>query len=312
MSYWPETVVLVTGAAGFIGSHLVTRLRALGAQVHAVSRRPQQARHGETWHVASLSDADATTRLFRSVRPTLLFHLAGEVTGSRGDEVLRATLESNVIGGVNVLAAAHERGIKTVFTGSIEEPRPGNDQAPPSSAYAMSKWAATGYAQLYHRLWDLPVTVLRPSMVYGPAQPDTTKLVPYVTLCLLRGQHPRLTKATKLADWIYVDDVVDAFVLAGESDKAIGHTLDIGTGVKTPAHEVVERIYRITGTSTRPEFGATPDRPHDITQVGDIAPAADRLGWRPVTELDEGLRRTVDWYASQECHKESHAQPGPA
>src|SRR5262245_17227282 len=88
MSYWPETVVLVTGAAGCIGAHLVTRLRALGAQVHAVSRRPQQARHGETWHVASLSDADATTRLFRSVRPTHLFHLAGEVTGSRGDEVV--------------------------------------------------------------------------------------------------------------------------------------------------------------------------------------------------------------------------------
>ncbi|WP_170223337.1 NAD-dependent epimerase/dehydratase family protein [Nonomuraea turkmeniaca] len=300
-------MVLVTGAAGFIGSHLVRRLRTLGAQVHAVSRRPQQSRHGEVWHMAHLSDASATTRLFRSVRPSLLFHLAGEVTGSRSDEVVRATLDNNVIGGINVLAAAHEGGVKTVFTGSIEEPRPGNDHAPPSSAYAMSKWAATGYAQLYHRLWDLPVTVLRPSMVYGPAQPDTTKLVPYVTLSLLRGERPQLTTATKLADWIYVDDVVDAFVLAGESDKAIGHTLDIGTGLKTPAHEIVKGLYRIIGASTTPEFGAAPDRPHDITQVGDITPAADRLGWNPVTELDDGLRRTVDWYASQERHKESHA-----
>ncbi|MDP4500838.1 NAD-dependent epimerase/dehydratase family protein [Nonomuraea turcica] len=300
-------MVLVTGAAGFIGSHLVTRLRALGAEVHAVSRRPQQARHGEIWHAAHLNDAGETTRLVQSVRPSVLFHVAGEVTGSRSDEVVRATLESNVIGGVNVLAAAHESGVKTVLTGSIEEPRPGNDQAPPSSAYAMSKWAATGYAQLYHRLWDLPVTVLRPSMVYGPAQPDTTKLVPYVTLCLLRGQRPRLTRATKLADWIYVDDVVDAFVLAGESDKAIGHTLDIGTGLKTPAHEIVERLYRIVDASSKPEFGTTPDRPHDITQVGDITPAADLLGWHPVTELDEGLRRTVDWYASQESHKESRS-----
>ncbi|WP_171074924.1 NAD-dependent epimerase/dehydratase family protein [Nonomuraea basaltis] len=300
-------MVLVTGAAGFIGSHLVTRLRALGVQVHAVSRRPQRARHGEIWHMAHLSDAGATMRLFQSVRPSVLFHLAAEVTGSRGDDVVRATLESNVIGTVNVLAAARECGVKTVLTGSIEEPRPGNGHAPSSSAYAMSKWAATGYAQLYHRLWDLPVTVLRPSMVYGPAQPDTTKLVPYVTLCLLRGQRPRLTRGTKLADWIYVDDVVDAFVLAGESDKAVGHALDIGTGLKTPASEIVERLYRITGASTVPEFGTAPDRPHDITQVGDITPAADQLGWHPVTELDEGLRRTVDWYASQECHKESPA-----
>ncbi|MEV4398348.1 NAD-dependent epimerase/dehydratase family protein [Nonomuraea sp. NPDC049607] len=307
MSYWPEAVVLVTGAAGFIGSHLVRRLRSLGAQVHAISRRPQRARHGEIWHQVRLDDAGDTSRLFRSVRPNLLFHLAGEVTGSRGDEVVRATLESNVVGAVNVLSAAREHGVRTVFTGSIEEPRPGNDHAPPSSAYAMSKWAATGYAQLYHRLWDLPVTVLRPSMVYGPAQPDTTKLVPYVTLCLLRGERPRLTRGAKLADWIYVDDVVDAFVLAGTSDKAVGHTLDIGTGLKTPAHEIVERLYRIAGAPTRPEFGSAPDRPHDITQVGDIAPAADRLGWRPATDLDEGLRRTVNWYASQECHEESHS-----
>ncbi|MGW2154833.1 NAD-dependent epimerase/dehydratase family protein [Nonomuraea sp. NPDC001699] len=307
MSYWPEAVVLVTGAAGFIGSHLVRRLRSLGAQVHAISRRPQRARHGEIWHQARLDDAGDTSRLFRSVRPNLLFHLAGEVTGSRGDEVVRATLESNVVGAVNVLSAAREHGVRTVFTGSIEEPRPGNDHAPPSSAYAMSKWAATGYAQLYHRLWDLPVTVLRPSMVYGPAQPDTTKLVPYVTLCLLRGERPRLTRGAKLADWIYVDDVVDAFVLAGTSDKAVGHTLDIGTGLKTPAHEIVERLYRIAGAPTRPEFGSAPDRPHDITQVGDIVPAADRLGWRPATDLDEGLRRTVNWYASQECHEESHS-----
>lgn len=307
MSYWPETVVVVTGAAGFIGSHLVRRLRGLGAEVHAVSRRPQHVRHGETWHVADLSDAGATSRLFQSVRPGLLFHLASEVTGSRGDEVVRATLESTVVGSVNVLAAAHAGEVRTVFTGSIEEPRPGNNLAPPSSAYAMAKWAATGYAQLYHRLWDLPVTVLRPSMVYGPAQPDTSKLVPYVTLSLLRGQRPQLTRGAKLADWIYVDDVVDAFVAAGESDKAIGHALDIATGVETAAHEVVQRLHEIVGTGSSPEFGAVPDRSHDIPQVGDIEPAADMLGWRPATTLDDGLRKTVNWYASQECHEESHS-----
>jgi nucleoside-diphosphate-sugar epimerase len=307
MSFWPDTVALVTGAAGFIGSHLTKRLPALGTQVHAVSRRPQQSRSGETWHVADLTDAGATTRLFRSVRPSVLFHLASEVTGSRGDEVVRATLESTVIGTVNVLAAAKEFAVKTVVTGSIEEPRPGNGQAPPSSAYAMAKWAASGYADLYHRLWDLPVTVLRPSMVYGPDQPDISKLVPYVTLCLLRGQQPRLTKGTKLADWIYVDDVVDAFVSAGESDEAIGHALDIGTGVTTSARDIVEKLHEIIGVDTPPEFGVVPDRTHDIPQVGDIEPAADKLSWRPATPLDDGLRRTVNWYASQESHKESHA-----
>jgi nucleoside-diphosphate-sugar epimerase len=210
--------------------------------------------------------------------------------------MVRVTLAGNLVAAVNVLDAARAHAVRTVMTGSIEEPRPGNGHAPPSSPYAMAKWAATGYAQLYHRLWELPVTVLRPSMVYGPAQPDTTKLIPYVTLCLLRGERPRLTKGTKLADWIYVDDVVDAYVRAGESDKAIGYTMDIATGVQTSAHEIVMKLFAIAAPEQTPEFGAAPDRPYDITQVGDLAPAAELLGWRPVTDLDDGLRRTVDWY----------------
>lgn len=309
MSLWPETVALVTGAAGFIGAHLVRRLQMLGARVHGVSRHPQPDADGHTWHVADLRDAHATTQLFRSVQPNVLFHLASEVNGTRSTEIVRPTLESNLIGAVNVLTAAQECNVKTVLTGSIEEPRPGNGQAPPPSPYAMAKWAATGYARLFHRLWDLPVTVLRPTMVYGPAQRDTTKLVPYVTLSLLRGEKPRLTSGAKVADWVYIDDVVEAFISAGASQKAVGHTLDVGTGVETSVREMVEKLHRIIGGSTPPEFGTVPDRPLDITQAADIRPPSELLGWSPATALEDGLNRTVHWYAeqlSQKRHEKSH------
>ncbi|GIH62508.1 NAD-dependent epimerase/dehydratase family protein [Microbispora siamensis] len=297
-STYAGTRALVTGAAGFIGSRLVRRLRALGAEVHAVSRRPPAvASAGEVWHRADLRAPAATGELLGAVRPDVVFHLAGEVNGAREGGLVLPTLESNLLGTVNLLThAAALPGARVILCGSSEEPRPSNEQSPPPSPYAMAKWAATGYAQLFHRLWDVPVTVLRPTMVYGPGQRDTRKLVPYLALCLLRGEEPRLSSGSKPADWVYVDDVVDAFVLAGQSEKATGQVLDVGTGILTSVRETVELLFRISGTSLRPRFGVIADRPLDVAQAADVGPAADVLGWQASVGLEEGLRRTLAWY----------------
>ncbi|GLX09394.1 NAD-dependent epimerase/dehydratase family protein [Microbispora sp. NBRC 16548] len=292
------TRALVTGAAGFIGARLVKRLVSLGAEVHAVSRKPPTVTHvGEVWHRADLRVAAATGELLGAVRPDVVFHLAGEVNGGRDTGLVLPTLENNLLGTVNLLTAAVGRtGTRVVLCGSCEEPRPANDHAPPPSPYAMAKWAATGYAQLFQRLWDLPATVLRPTMVYGPGQRDLTKLVPYVALSLLRGEEPSLTSGAKMADWVYVDDVAEAFVAAGRSDRAAGHVMDIGTGVLTSVRDTVELLYRVMGSPLRPRFGEVADRPLDNAQTVDIGLAAEVLGWRPAVGLEEGLRRTLAWY----------------
>ncbi|MFB4280695.1 MULTISPECIES: NAD-dependent epimerase/dehydratase family protein [unclassified Nonomuraea] len=295
---WKGRRALVTGASGFIGGHLVTRLAALEADVHAVSRRPA-ADGAVRWHQVDLRDQEATAELLGAVAPDVVFHLASEVNGARDPQVVPVTLAGNLQSTVNLLTAAVRHGCRMVLAGSIEEPRPGNGQAAAPSPYAMAKSAASGYADLYHRLWGLPCTVLRPSMVYGPAQRDTAKLVPYVTLALLRGEEPRLTSGAKVADWVYVDDVVTAFVAAAEDDRAIGRSIDVGTGVKTSVRELVEHLYAIAGGGARPGFGAVADRPLDITQVADLGPALELIGWRPTVELADGLRRTVAWYAQQ-------------
>jgi UDP-glucose 4-epimerase len=302
---WNGRRALVTGAAGFIGSHLARRLSSFGAEVHAVSRRPQETDHGETWHVADLRDADSTTKLITAVRPDVIFHFASEVNGARDVRIVQQVLESNLTSTVNVLAATAEAShpIRVMLSGSSEEPRPGNGHAAPPSPYAMAKWAATGYAQLFHRLWNVPLIILRPTMVYGPGQRDTRKLVPYVTLALLRGEEPNLTSGAKLVDWVYVEDVVDAFVAASGTDEVTGETLDIGTGTKTSVKDTVEMLFQIVGTPLRPRFGTVSDRPLDIPQTADVGPAAEVLGWRPTVELEEGLRRTVEWY--RENHENS-------
>ncbi|MFI7028338.1 NAD-dependent epimerase/dehydratase family protein [Microbispora rosea] len=295
--------VLVTGASGFIGGRLALRLDGMGAEVHAVSRNPVH-RQGlglserAIRHAADLRDRETTGTLLRKIRPDVVFHLAGEVDGARDLDLVLPTLESNLLGTVNLLthASALSR-VRVILCGSSEEPRPANEQSPPPSPYAMTKWAATGYAQLFHRLWGVPVTVLRPTMVYGPGQRDARKLVPYLALSLLRGEEPGLTSGSKRADWVYVDDVVDAFVLAAETDRAAGQVLDVGTGVLTSVRETVELLFRISGTSLRPRFGAVADRPLDVAQTADTGPAAEILGWKAVVGLEEGLRRTLAWYA---------------
>ncbi|WP_162795697.1 NAD-dependent epimerase/dehydratase family protein [Nonomuraea lactucae] len=287
---------LVTGAAGFIGSHLV-RLLSRSGEVHGVSRSAQPSMAGVLWHRADLRDERATRGLFADVRPEVVYHLAGEVDGAREIGVVGPTLEGNLAVTVNVLAAAARWGCRVVLAGSSEEPRPGNGHAPPPSPYAMAKAAATGYAGLFHRLWDLSCAIVRPTMVYGPGQRDTAKLVPYVALSLLRGEEPRLTSGSKVVDWVYVEDVAAAFAAAGGSERAVGQAFDVGTGTKVTVRETVELLYRIVGAGTAPRFGTVPDRPLDVPQTADVGPALELLGWRPAVELEEGLRRTVAWYA---------------
>lgn len=295
--FWRGTRALVTGATGFIGAHLTRRLAGLGAVVHAVSRRPgRTSEHGEVWHAADLADPGAVRNLVRRVRPDHVFHLASAVTGARDPAIVRATLDANLGAAVNLLTAATEVPVRRlVLAGSVEEPREGDPT--PQSPYAVAKWAATGYARMFHRLWGVPVTVLRVAMVYGPDQPDTGKLVPYVTLALLRGEDPELSSGTRPVDWVYVDDVVEAFVRAAEAEAAAGRVLDVGGGGRVTVRETVELLARIVGGAARPRFGAVADRPLDRPQVSDIGPTAEVLGWRPRVGLEEGLRRTVAWYA---------------
>ncbi|MGC5009294.1 NAD-dependent epimerase/dehydratase family protein [Streptosporangium sp. DT93] len=303
--HWRARPVLVTGAGGFIGTHLVRRLGELGAHVHAVGRRAREgSEHGETWHVADVADADAVGALVRSVRPDVVFHLASEVAGARDPKLVLPMLHSNLTGVVNLLTAVTDSPhTRVVLAGSLEELRPDEGERAPSSPYAASKWAAGGYARMFHHLWGVQVSNLRIGMVYGPGPQDVRKLVPYVTLSLLRGQEPELGSGTRELDWVYVDDVVDAFLAAGACPEAGGRTFDIGAGEGTSIRDTVDLLARIVGDvaggEARPRYGALGDRPLDSARIADLTDTAGILRWRPAVGLEEGLRRTVAWFARE-------------
>ncbi|MDX6504307.1 MAG: hypothetical protein QOE29_1432 [Gaiellaceae bacterium] len=292
--------VLLTGASGFIGSHVLRRLEDAGAEVHAVSRRPGPGGAGVRWWQVDLADWEETRALVEATRPEVILHLAGHPEGARALELVLPTFRSNLQSTVNLLSAAAETGAgRVVLTGSLEEPEAGAVEAVPSSPYAVSKWAAGAYGRLFEALFALPVVCLRVFMVYGPGTQDVRKVVPYSALALLRGEAPRLSSGRREVDWIYVEDVADAFLAAAVADGLSGATLDVGSGVLTSIRDVVTALQGLAGTGVEPAFGALPDRPLEQVRRADVPRTTECLGWRPAVELDEGLRRTVDWFRAE-------------
>jgi UDP-glucose 4-epimerase len=292
----PPAASLITGASGFIGQHLCRALRDEGHEVHATSRRPHASKaHGLHWHQADLADLAVARKLFATVKPDVVFHLAGAVGASPDFELVLPTFHSLLTSTINVLVAATEAGCRRiVLSGSLTEPQPGPG-ATPQSPYAAAKWAASCYGRMFQGLYDAPVVILRPSMSYGPGQADA-KLVPSVALSLLRGERPMLASGKTRLDWVYITDVIEGFVAAAAAPGVEGETIDLGTGTLVSTSDIARRLVRIVGKDLKPEFGALADRPNEPTVPADTSVAARRLGWRAKTSLDDGLRRTVDWY----------------
>jgi UDP-glucose 4-epimerase len=294
-------VVLVTGASGFIGTHLCSRLATLGAMIHAVSRQPRQTEGNNVrWWRADFGDIDAVRYVVESVRPQFLFHMASQVVGARELEVVLPTFRDNLASTVNVLTAATEVGCNRIILGSSsEEPRNFDDTTFPRSPYAAAKWASSIYGRMFFHLFRAPVVMPRIFMTYGPNQRDLQKLVPLVIRELLRGETPKLSSGRRQADWIYVDDVVEGLLRAAITPGIEGCAFDLGTGCLTSVREIVEQIADVIGTSIVPAFGALPDRLFEQEQPADTTFLSSKLGYQPKTSVQYGLESTVAWYRGQ-------------
>jgi UDP-glucose 4-epimerase len=291
--------LLVTGASGFIGARLCRRAAEEGAIVHALSRRRQSASREVRWERGDLTDETAAREVVHRVRPDVVLHLASEVSGGRDLGLVLPMLQANLVAAVNVMLACAETGCsRVVLAGSMEEPVTDDPEAIAQSPYAVAKWGALAYARHLHALHGLPVAHVRVFMVYGPGQLDLRKLVPYVTVSLLRGEAPKLTSGARAVDWIYVDDVVDAFLRAAVAPGLEGRSLDIGSGELVTARALVVRLHELVGGDVDPVFGAIPDRPLERVRAADPLAAREAMGWHPETLLDKGLAHTVAFYRS--------------
>jgi UDP-glucose 4-epimerase len=288
--------VLVTGSTGFIGSRLSEQLVSDGCQVYGLCRPASGSlAAGVTRCEVAPDHTGALARLIGDLRPDTIFHIAGYTSAARDLSAVVPSFQANLASTVHLLTAAAETGCRRiVLAGSLEEPQALD--AAPSSPYAASKAAATTYARMFWQLFRTPVTVARIYMVYGPAQRDLKKLIPYTILSLLQETRPRLTSGTRQVDWVFVDDVVRGLIEMSKAEGVEGTTVDLGTGVATSVRDVVETIASLMESETRPTFGDVPDRPDEQLRVADVARTEALLGWKPSTALREGLMQTIAYY----------------
>jgi UDP-glucose 4-epimerase len=283
--------VLVTGARGFIGVHLVARLLELGAEVHGTSRSAQpDGGGGMRWHTCDLGSSGAVRRLFAELRPDFAVHLSSLADGRRDRELVLATFESETVATVNVLTAASEAGIRRlILPGSLEEPE---GASVPSSPYAAAKAASRLYARMFHALYGLPVVMTRIFMTYGPGQPEW-KLVPSVVRTFLSGRAPEIASPARAVDWIYVADLVAGLLRVLTAPGLEGQSVDLGSGELTNVAEIVALLRQLIAPGIEPRFGQSP-RVNERVCRADATETLRLTGWRPVIGLHEGLRLTVD------------------
>ena len=293
-----EMKVLIAGASGFLGTHLVERLASAGARLHLVSRSPSPAGLPGCWYQQDLSDSQGTEELVRRIEPELVFHLTSESRGGTELDNVLPTFRNDLACAVNCLVAATRvRCRRMVITGSLEEPDMRSSLQSPGlislTPYAVAKRATRIYAEFFAAAYGLPLVTVIPFMTYGPRQ-KPFKIVPYTILTLLAGGQPRLSSGKRLVDWIYVDDVIDCFVAAGKMPGIEGMTFEVGSSELVSIASVVNLIASLIPGSKEILFGAEPDRGHD--RVSNITPAVQYFGWRPRTPLRKGLEATIDWY----------------
>jgi UDP-glucose 4-epimerase len=302
---WKGRRVLVTGARGFIASRLCRRLISEGADVCGLSTKAIEPQAGMSWHQIDLTDGAAVTRLIGEVRPEVIFHLAGHVTGSQKVDQVGPTFDQNLASTINVLTAAVETSrCRVLLAGSMQEP---DHTGVLCSPYAASKWACSGYARMFHDLYQLPVSIARPFMVYGPGQWDPAKLLPYVITSFLNGAAPRVSSGDRAIDWVYVDDVVDGFLIVASSEFNDARAIDLGTGNLVSIREIIERVRRIIGSPVEASFGAVPDRPLERPHAARVEETRHLIGWSASTSLDDGLRASIDWYRERlSAERETH------
>ena len=320
--------ILVTGGAGFIGSHIVDGLVAAGHQVAVIDDLSSGARENlpsdVPLHVVDIVDDDAVRGVFELERPEAVCHQAAQMSVSRSVREPRFDAQVNCIGLINVLDAAVATGCKRfvfassggVLYGDVTTPAPETTPANPVSPYGITKWVGERYLSFYAQEHGLAAVALRYSNVYGPRQNPHGEAGVVAIFCkkLLAGEAATINGDGRyVRDYVFGPDVAAANVTAltrdlpGVAPRTLT-SLNIGTGVGTDVNQLEEavraEIQRVL--AGRGRSGRLPDPVHGPARPGDLrsnlvsaARAADVLGWRPTVAFPEGVARTVAWFAER-------------
>ena len=310
-----ESTVLVTGAAGFIGSHLTRALMDLGSDVVAlvsdVSALYPPRLADLTGKIrledADLTDSYAVARVVKRVKPNYVFHLGAFTHVGRSFDRVSECTTTNIEGTRNILEAlASHPPTRLVYAstsevyGDVDVPFRETGPVNPVSPYGVSKYAAERLALIYKDAYGIPTVAIRPFNAFGPMQsPD--RIIPEIIARALRGLPVEITEGVQTREFNFVSDIVAGFIKAAEADDSVlGEVINVGCGQERSMKDVASTVLELLGNPVELRVGALPYRPREIWRMYcDNSKARELLGWEPQISFEAGLVRTIEWYESE-------------
>lgn len=310
--------ILVTGAAGFIGSNLIRKLISLDNKVHIFVKkstnlwRIKDIINQVKIHNISLTNLKQIEKSVKHFKPEIIYHLAAH--GSYPQQIDPPTIiKTNILGTANLITALNSINYKCfVNTGSSSEygfknkPMKETDLLAPESFYAATKATSTYFCQVIAKNFARPIITLRPFSVYGPYE-EPTRLIPTVIKNIIISKPVLLTSKTAKRDFIYVEDFVNCYLKIPQliNKKLYGQVFNVGTGKQYSNEDIVKTVRQILKKKVIIRKGAYKNRTWDSDYwVGNISKAKRLLHWKPEHSLKEGLRKTVSWFLEYEKFRE--------
>jgi len=315
---WADKIVLVTGAGGFIGSHLLENLVKTGARVRAFVRYNSRGDSGllrllppETLNQieiipGDLCDQDAINKAVHGCQ--VVFHLGAMISIPYSYFHPAEVAQVNFLGTLNVLLACHATGVERLVHTSTSEVYGTAQEVPISeihalqgqSPYSASKIGADKLAESFFNSYDLPVVILRPFNTYGPRQ-SARAVIPTIITQVLNGKSLKLGYLHSTRDFTYVADTVNGFLRAAQAPNVEGQTFNLGVGQEISIGALAEKIVSLCNRSMeieQDEARLRPEQSEVMRLLSDNSLARQQLGWEPRISLDDGLLQTIEWIST--------------
>ena len=315
---WKNKNVLLTGAGGFIGSHLTERLVSLGANVKAFVRYNSRNDCGQLKYLSEsilsritivagdLKDPDAVRKVVSD--SDIIFHLGSLIAIPYSYVHPMEVIDTNIAGTTNVLMAARDNNVEKIIHTStsevygtaryvpIDEKHPLQGQSP----YSASKIGADMIAYSFYSSFNLPVAIIRPFNTYGPRQ-SARAVTPTIITQALTKKVIQLGSLHPTRDLTYVTDTIEGFIKIAEEKKSIGEVINVGSGFEISIGDLAEKIIRLSHSESKIVIDKKRIRPKDseVERLwADSTKARKMLGWKPHVHLDEGLNKTIKWISN--------------
>lgn len=319
-NYFNGKRILVTGANGFLGSHIVERMVKQNADLSIIARESS-----DLWRIeefikdlnifnGDLRDSSRLNEFIRKIKPEIIFHMAAYGVDSKQKDIFDA-VNINLIGTVNMLSAIGKIGCEKFINigtsmqygnkeGMIDE----NMSYSPNNIYGSTKASATIMAHQLAGDMDINIATIIPFGVFGEKE-GSHKFFPHVILSILKNKEVALTSCDQYRDYCYVENIIDGFLMAAEAQHVKNEIYNIGNGITKPLRYYVDLIKKQIDSATKINYGILEHRKNDLwNPLPNVDKIINTLGWQPEIPIEEGIKKTVDWYKENHHYYETRGR----